>query len=46
MPEKTSDEIIKEYMDIIESHPDNIALNFFLNVPGGWAAYLESIGAL
>jgi hypothetical protein len=37
---------MKEYMNIIESDPDFIALNFFLNIPGGWAAYLESIGAL
>jgi hypothetical protein len=37
---------MEEYMRIIESDPDFIALNFFLNIPGGWAAYLESIGAL
>lgn len=46
MSDKISDEIMKEYLDIIESNPDYIALNFFLNIPGGWAAYLESIGAL
>ena len=35
-----------EYIKIIESNPHYIALDFYLDISGGWAAYLESIGAL
>jgi hypothetical protein len=39
----------EEYNRLVKSllsHPDIVALNFYLPITGGWYAYLESIGEL